>query len=163
MTVNIGNIQKLTSPNPFGLVSSLKENGETNLMAISWWTYVSNRPATIVISVSKKGYTNELIRRQGEFVLNIVDESLKEAAFLCGTCSGRTENKAEKFQVELIESTQVSAKRVRRSKVSLECKVISFIEVSDHDLILAEVVETHFETDLKHLYALDGYSTLGIV
>ncbi len=65
MAVNIGAVQKLTSPNPFALVSVSKPDGTTNLMALSWWTYVSNHPATIAVCLSKKGYTGELIRKTG--------------------------------------------------------------------------------------------------
>ena len=79
-----------------------KPDGTANLMALSWWTYVSNHPATTAVCLSNKGYSAELIRSNKEFGLNIVDESLKEAAFACGTCSGRTENKPETFGIEMI-------------------------------------------------------------
>jgi len=66
-------------------VSTKKPNGKTNLMALSWWTFVSNNPATIAVSINKKAFSHELIYMNKEFGLNIVDESLKISAFLCGT------------------------------------------------------------------------------
>lgn len=35
MSIKLGKAQKLTSPNPFILITSLKEDKETNVMALS--------------------------------------------------------------------------------------------------------------------------------
>ncbi|MEA4812635.1 MAG: flavin reductase family protein [Anaerolineaceae bacterium] len=160
MNVNIGMIQKLSSPNPFGLVSSQMENGETNLMAISWWTYVSNKPATLAICLSKRGYTGELIKKSREFALNIVDESIKEAAFQCGTCSGRSVNKAAKFNIALEEAKLISTKLVKAHKIALECRVVQCLEVSDHDLFVAEILEASLNPEKNQVFAVNGYSSL---
>lgn len=74
--------QRLTAPSPFALLSSLKEDGSTNLMAVSWWTFLSNRPPMIGVCLGKKGASGKLIQSTGEFALNIVGEELKEAALL---------------------------------------------------------------------------------
>jgi flavin reductase (DIM6/NTAB) family NADH-FMN oxidoreductase RutF len=163
MAINFTLIQKLTSPNPFGLITCRKDNGETNLMAISWWTYVSNKPATIAVSISKKSLSNELVRKNKEFALNIVDESIREAAFLCGTRSGRVENKAEKYNIELLDAKVISTQLVKAHKVAMECRVITIIEVADHDIFVAEVVETHLNPEKEHLYAVDGYKSLDTI
>ena len=52
--VTISEAQKMSSPNPFGLISVKKENGDTNLMAVSWWTYTSNHPASIAVCLNNK-------------------------------------------------------------------------------------------------------------
>ena len=163
MAVNIGKIQKLTSPNPFALISAKKADGTTNLMAVSWWTYVSNNPASVAVCLSKKGFTGELIRSNQEFGLNIVDESLKESAFLCGTCSGRTENKPEKYHIELTDADMISPRLVKAHKVAMECRLVSMTEAFDHTIYLAEVVEAHFNPDTRQLYAVNGYSALDTV
>ncbi len=163
MEVNIGMVQKLTSPNPFALVSSRKPDGTANLMALSWWTYGSNRPATVAICLSKKGYTGELIRENREFGLNIVDESLKEAAFACGTCSGRTVNKPEKFGIELMNGGSITTQMVKEHRVALECRLTDIVEVSDHCMYIAEVVLAHCDAEKKPLFALNGYAALGVM
>ncbi len=163
MTVNIGSVQRLTSPNPFALVSANKPDGTTNLMALSWWTYVSNKPATIAVCLSKKGYTGELIQKSREFGLSVVDESLKEAAFACGTCSGRTENKPEKFGIKLMEPAVIATRLVRAHRAALECRLTDVLEVADHCIYVAEVVETHCDPDKKQLFAMNGYARLDTV
>ena len=163
MTVNIGAIQKLTSPNPFALVSSTKADGATNLAAVSWWTYVSNHPASVAVCLSKKGFTGELIRENGDFGLSIVDESLKDSAFLCGTCSGRTENKPDKYGIDLMDATVISTKLVRAHKVAMECRLVSITEAFDHIIYVAEVIQAHVNAECRQLYAVNGYSALDTV
>lgn len=160
MDFNIGYIQKLTSPNPFALITTLKPDGTTNLMAVSWWTYVSNHPEAVAVCLSKKGYSGELIRENGEFGLCVVDESLKESAFLCGTCSGRNENKPERFHIELVEPVVISTKLVKAHKVALECRLTDIVDISDHCLYIAQLMEAHCNSEKKQLYAVNGYSAL---
>lgn len=160
MTVEIGKIQKETSPNPFCLITSRKENGKTNIMALSWWTYVSNKPAIVAVCLSNRGYSGELIRRSGEFGLCLPDESLMQASMKCGRCSGRECDKPEEFGIGLSDARTISAKLVTKSHIALECKVIKIVEVNDHDMFLAEVVEAHIHPEYRHLYAFNGYREL---
>jgi len=124
---------------------------------------VSNHPATAAVCISKKGYTGVLIQKNQEFGLNIVDESLKKSAFLCGTCSGRTENKPEKFGIELIDPKVISTKLVKAHKVALECRLMNAVDASDHIIYVAEVTAAHCNPAEKHLYAVNGYAALDTV
>ena len=67
--------QRLTAPSPFALLSSLKEDGSTNLMAVSWWTFLSNRPPMIGVCLGKTGASGKLIQSTGEFAPKIVSGS----------------------------------------------------------------------------------------
>lgn len=163
MSVNISAIQKLTAPNPFCLVSSLEENGTTNLMALSWWTYVSNNPATVCIAMSKRGHSHTLIERTGEFAINIVGPALSEQAFRCGTCSGRSTDKAAEFGIALEPAQSIGAQVVSGCRAVMECRVQQEIEVSDHVLFIAEVVAAAGSPDVPALYAVDGYARLAEV
>lgn len=163
MTENFSNAQKLTSPNPFALVSTRTPEDKTNLMALSWWTYASNHPPTIAVCISKKGYSNELIKNNHEFCLNIVDVSLRESAFLCGTFSGRSENKPEKLGIELMDPVEIQTRLVKDHKVAFECRLVGTTDTTDHSIFVAEVVACHLNPEKTQLYALDGYRSLGTV
>lgn len=163
MQIDFKQAQKYSSPNPFALVSAKAPHGNTNLMAISWWTYVSNNPPALSICLSKKCFTNELIRTHREFGLNLVDEVLVESAFLCGTCSGRDEDKPVKFGISLEEALEIKTKIVKEHRVAFECRVIEITEVNDHDLFIAQVIACHGNPEKNHLYAFDGYRYLAAV
>lgn len=160
MDIIIGTAQKLTSPNPFALLATRKPGDKTNLMAVSWWTYASNHPPMVAVCLSKKGYSGELIQIEKEFSLNVVDESLKEAAFKCGTCSGREVDKPEQFGIALKEAKVINTKLVAASRVSLECRLVNSMEAADHMMYLAEVVSLSCDENMKAVYAWDGYKRL---
>jgi flavin reductase (DIM6/NTAB) family NADH-FMN oxidoreductase RutF len=163
MPINVSAVQKALSPNPFCLIATTKPDGDTNLMALSWWTFVSNQPATIAVCLSKKGFSGELIKNTSEFTLSVVGDELKSAAFSCGTCTGRKVNKAKEFGIELVNSLIVKTKIVKALKVALECKVINSVDVNDHIMFIAEIVEAHINPEVSHLYAFNGYANLSTI
>ena len=162
-TVEIGKIQRITSPNPFALLSACREDGSTNLMAVSWWTYVSNHPPAVAVCLSNKGLSGSLIEKNGEFGLCTVTEELKEAAFACGTCSGRLKDKAEEFQIKLMPSQEIWPQLVKLHKVALECRLCEKLALSDHTIYVGEIVAAHVNSDGNQLYAYDGYARLDTV
>lgn len=161
--LNIGQAQKYTSPNPFALVSTCTADGKNNLMALSWWTYLSNHPATIGVCLSKRGYSGSLIAAQGEFCLCIPDRSLRDAALRCGTCSGRDHDKAAEFGIALEPAEHVRPMRVSSSRLVLECRLQQQIEVADHILYVAEVAGSYGNAESSGLFAMEGYKRLNSV
>lgn len=161
--ITIGQAQRLTAPCPFGLLSTLRPDGGTNLMAVSWWSYLSNRPPMLGACLSKKGLSGGLIQSSGEFGLSIVDGSLREAALRCGTCSGRTADKAAEFGIALCGAEKIAPKLVRDSRVVFECRLVDTKEVSDHVLYIAEIVAIRGDAEKKALFAFDGYGRLDTV
>ena len=157
---SIAEVQELTSPNPICLITSRISDEKTNIMALSWWTYLSNSPAYIGISLSQKSLTNQLIHHAGEFGLNIVGPDLVEAAFKCGTVSGRDVDKAAAFQIVLIDAEYIATKIVKSYRVALECNVKNFIEVDEHTFFVSEVVAIHTHPNVPQLFAFDGYQRL---
>jgi flavin reductase (DIM6/NTAB) family NADH-FMN oxidoreductase RutF len=163
MSNSISDAQRLSSPNPFCLVTSCDQEGRSNIMAVSWWTYVSNKPATVAICVSQKSYTYALINQNHEFGLCVVDKSLNPAAFQCGTSSGREVKKAESYGIQLINSEKIKPKIISAHRVALECGVIRSFPVHDHVMLIAGVLQIHLNPDTHPLFALDGYRRLGVV
>ena len=159
----IGQAQKLTSPAPFGLLTTRKPDGGTNVMAVSWWTYLSNRPAMLGVCLSKKGLSGSLIEENGEFGLSIVGETIKDAAFRCGTCSGRTVDKAAEFGIPLIGASVISTPLVADSRVAFECRLKNQVEAGDHVFYLAEIIAVHGDESIRQLFAWDGYARLDIL
>ena len=99
--LTVAEAQKLASPAPFALLSVKREDGKTNLMALSWWSFLSNHPPLLGVCLSKKGLSGSLIEKNGEFALSLVGPALKDSAFRCGCCSGRVVDKAEDFGIPL--------------------------------------------------------------
>lgn len=158
--ITIKEAEKFNSPNPFALMTSCDSEGKTNVMAISWWTFASNNPATVVICISSRGYSHTLIEANKEFSLCLPDATLSESAFLCATRSGRDTDKAEAFGIELEKAESIQPMLVKNSKVQMECKVVNEIEVGDHLLFVGEAVCIHGNPDAQHLLSENGYAKL---
>jgi len=161
--LNIGQAQRMSAPAPFALLSSVNREGKTNLMAVSWWTYLSNHPVKIGACLSNKGYSGGNILEQGEFALNLVDESLKEAAIRCGTCSGRSVDKAAEFGIALCDAKNIAPKVVEASKLVFECRLSDTLAVGDHTFYVADVVGIYGDESKKQLFAFNGYGKLDTV
>ena len=161
--LNIAQAQRLTAPAPFALLSTLKEDGGVNLMAVSWWTYLSNHPPMLGVCLSKKGLSGSLITANGEFGLSIVGEALKDAALRCGTCSGRSIDKPTEFGIALSPASILRTPLVTESRVCFECRLVSQAEASDHVLYIAEIAAVCGDETCPQLFAFDGYARLGTV
>ena len=155
--------QKMTAPAPFGLVSTVKDDGTDNLMAVSWWCFLTNHPHTLGVCLSKKGLSGSLIVKNGEFGLSLPGAELKEKALMCGTCSGRTEDKPSKFGIELEKASVIGAKLVSGSRVAFECRLVNSFDVGDHVMYVGEIAAAHGDDTVKQLYAFDGYGRLDTV
>lgn len=158
--ITIGRFQQRTSPNPFALLSTHDMDGRDNLMAVSWWTYISNHPATILVCLSQRSHSGSVIAATGEFCLCFPDESLRTAALRCGSCSGRDHNKPEEFGIELVPAENVRAMRVARSALVLECRLQQAVPIGDHTAYFAEVLGSYEMPQTQPLFAFDGYRRL---
>jgi flavin reductase (DIM6/NTAB) family NADH-FMN oxidoreductase RutF len=158
--MTIGQAQKITSPNPFGIITVKKPDGTTNAMAISWWNYASNHPATITACLSRKGYSGECIRNEKSFGLNIVSEIVRDAAYACGTCSGRAMDKASEKGLPLVEAEGYNQKMVENSALWMSCKLVNYIDVGDHILYIAEVEQIDGDINEAPMFAWNGYGKL---
>ncbi len=83
----------LSGPFPYTLVTSLDKNGRPNAMGVAWATRTSLEPFMIMISIDHRRYSHEGIQMHKEFVLNYPSKAQAEAAWICGTRSGRDGDK----------------------------------------------------------------------
>ena len=161
--ITLGQAQRLTAPAPFALLSVRKADGSDNLMAVSWWTYLSNHPPMLGVCLSKKGLSGSLIKQSGVFTLNVVGETLKDAALQCGRCSGRDHDKAAEFGIALEPAREIEASFVSGSRAAFACRLVGQTEAGDHIFYLAEILACRGSAEVSQLFAWDGYSRLGTV
>ena len=86
-------------PLPAVLVSCGATPEEYNLFTVAWTGTVCTNPPMCYISVRPKRYSYPIIRRQGEFVINLTTEDLAFATDWCGVRSGRDYRKFEEMKL----------------------------------------------------------------
>ena len=165
----------LIYPLPAVLVSCGASEEEYNMITVAWTGTVCTNPPMCYISVRKERHSYDIIRRTGEFVINLTTEQMARATDWCGVHSGRNENKWEATGLTPMANSHVSAPLIAESPLSICCKVRQIIELGSHDMFLADVVgieadtryidpETgKFSLDKAHpiVYSHGEYYTLG--
>ena len=82
----------MLNPVPAVMVSCGDEN-EKNIITIAWTGIINSDPPMTYISVRKERYSYDIIRKTGEFVINLTTRKLAYATDYCGVRSGRDVDK----------------------------------------------------------------------
>ena len=141
----------LLNPVPVVLVSCADPwNPEKkNMITLAWAGTVNSDPPMVSVSIRKERYSHDLIADSGEFVVNLVDESMCRAVDFCGVRSGRDVDKAAETGLAYMPADTMSvAPAVAGAPVSLCCKVRRMLELGSHDLFLGEVTSVLVRDDL---------------
>ena len=126
-------------PVPAVLVSC-GDGEQKNVFTVAWTGTVCTNPPMCYISVRPERHSYEIIKRTGEFVINLTTASLARATDWCGVRSGRDYDKFEQMGLTPIEATVVGAPAVEESPISIECRVRQILPLGSHDMFLADVV-----------------------
>jgi flavin reductase (DIM6/NTAB) family NADH-FMN oxidoreductase RutF len=151
---------KYTSPHAVSLISSLAPDGDTNLAAVCWWTFLESEPAMIGFSMANESFTCELLKKNGKTVLSIPGESIAEESFQCGTVSGRDVNKAQKYNIALVDAP---VRYPANSKVAFICTVVNPVPVGDCTFFICNIDEIVCNENEQHLYAWHGSEKLATI
>ena len=158
--LTISEAQVKTSPNPISLICTETPEGGTNFAAISWWTYLANKPAMLGFAINGRSYTKELLESNRKAILSIPGEAIATEAHQCGCVSGRNTNKAEKFNISLVEVEGTKIKIPAHTKMAFVCTLNDIAIAGDHTFFICSIDDIFYNQSEKQLYAWDGYSKL---
>jgi flavin reductase (DIM6/NTAB) family NADH-FMN oxidoreductase RutF len=127
-------------PLPAVMVSCGSEPAEYNIITVSWTGTVCTEPAMCYISVRPSRHSYDIIRKNGEYVINLTTKSLAYAADWCGVKSGREFNKFTRMNLTPVPATKVKAPLIMESPVNIECIVKDIKELGSHHMFISEVV-----------------------
>ena len=127
------------------IVSGINENA--NIITIARIGIPTPEPPTIGISVKNSRYSLGLIRKTGEFSVNIPPASLFKEVDYCGITTGRKRNKFEDTGFTPMESSKIKPPIIKECPYNIECRVIHDVMIGDWALIMGEVLETHIDED----------------
>jgi flavin reductase (DIM6/NTAB) family NADH-FMN oxidoreductase RutF len=92
------------------------------------------------ISVRPGRNSHDIIKRNGEFVINLTTVELAEITDWCGVKSGHDIDKFKESGLTPMAATVVKCPIVEESPVSIECRVKEIIPLGSHDMFIADVV-----------------------
>ncbi|MCH5335085.1 MAG: flavin reductase family protein [Alistipes sp.] len=135
-------------PLPAVLVGCGADESEYNLLTASWTGTVCSEPPMCYVSLRPERHSYPIIRRTGEFTINLTTASMARAADWCGVRSGRDFDKFAECGLTPLAGEKVAAPSVDESPVSIECRVREIIPLGSHDMFLADVVNVRVDQAL---------------
>lgn len=147
---------------------------KSNIITVAWTGILNTNPAIVSISVRPTRYSYQLIKEQGEFVINLTTKDLVKETDWCGVKTGEKVDKFKEMNLHKEKAKFVKCPMIKESPVSVECKVREILELGSHHMFIADVLAIN--SDEKYIdekgafdiakcdliaYANGGYYTLG--
>jgi flavin reductase (DIM6/NTAB) family NADH-FMN oxidoreductase RutF len=139
----------LVIPRPIAWVSTWNENGVANCAPFSFFNVFSEEPPLCLVSFNRRSdgqmkHTLKNIRRTGEFVVNLADESTAEAMHVSSYEIPEEESEFEKAGLTPVPALLVRHPRIAEAAASLECKVERRIEFgAEREVVIGEILLVH--------------------
>lgn len=134
-------------PLPAVMVSVTDGQGNDNIITVAWTGTICTNPPMVYISVRPSRYSYEMLKKTGEFVINLTTEELAFATDYCGVRSGRDVDKFKEAHLTKEPAQFVKAPMIKESPVSIECRVTEVKELGSHHMFLAEVLAVHAQQE----------------
>lgn len=134
-------------PLPAVMVSVTDGQGNDNIITVAWTGTICTNPPMVYISVRPSRYSYEMLKKTGEFVINLTTEELAFATDYCGVRSGRDVDKFKEAHLTKEPAQFVKAPMIKESPVSIECRVTEVKELGSHHMFPAEVLAVHAQQE----------------
>lgn len=130
-------------PVPAVLVSCGELGGISNIITIGWTGVICSEPAMCSISVRPERFSYALIRKSGEFAINLTTAAMARAVDWCGVKSGRVHDKFKEMGLTPLPAKFIKPALIGESPVNLECRVREVRELGTHHMFIAQILAVH--------------------
>ena len=113
---------------------------KSNIITVAWTGIINTDPAMVYISVRPSRYSYNMIKENGEFVINLTTKDLAYATDWCGVKSGANFDKFKEMKLTKEKAKFVTCPMIKESPVSVECRVKEIKELGSHHMFVAEVL-----------------------
>jgi len=128
-------------PMPITIVGA-NVKGRANFLAIAYCGIAQHRPPMIAVCLGKAHYTNQGIKENGSFSVNIPCAGMVEATDYLGLHSGRETDKASLFEV--FYGRLKTAPMISEAPLCLECRLSRTLDLGGNaEIFIGEIVETY--------------------
>jgi len=137
----------MLNPLPAVLVTS-KHGKISNVLTVCWAGTICTKPPMVSISIRPERYSYDLIKKSGEFVINLPGENLVTAVDFCGQKSGRDIDKFATCKLNMEEASIVKAPLIRECPVAIEACVEEIKKLGSHHMFISKVLAVNVEKTL---------------
>ena len=141
--VNLSSAHRLLHPMHTVLVSCVGNSGKPNITTLAWTMPASGSPPLVAVSIAPARHSHKLIEESGEFIVNIPTLETLQAAYACGSLTGRSFDKFKKANLTPIPGRKVKAPAIRECIAHLECEVDGQFTAGDHTIFVGKILEAY--------------------
>jgi flavin reductase (DIM6/NTAB) family NADH-FMN oxidoreductase RutF len=163
---------RMLEPGPTVLVTSMFRS-HPNVMTAAWLQPAGFDPPSVAIAIHPGRLTHEMVSKSEMFGISIPTMDLLRAVHLCGTVSGREQDKFQATGLTPVDPYEIEAPRIDECVAHLECGLLQRVSFTDHDLFIGELLMAEASDDaftdrwisehelgLVHHVAGEHYATL---
>lgn len=112
-----------------------------NFNTIVWFNMLHDTPPLIGVAMSKAHYTNQGIKENKTFSVNIPTNNMVVVTDYCGLHSGSKVDKYKEFS--LFYGELKTAPMIRECGLNIECKLVNTIDFKKTEFFIGEIVEIY--------------------
>ncbi|MDR2711298.1 MAG: flavin reductase family protein [Burkholderiales bacterium] len=141
----LGKAFTLMEPGPVVLITT-HDGRRDNIMTITW-TMVLDFSASFAITTGPWNYSYAALKKTKECVIAILTVDMLDTAVGIGTCSGREEDKFEKFGLTRAKAKHVRPSLIEQCLANIECRVVDIIE--RYNIVILQGAAAYFDSSRK--------------
>jgi len=133
-------------PMPTTLVGA-NVDGKANFLAIAYCGIVQHTPPLIAVTLGKKHYTNQGVKDNKTFSVNIPSQDMAEVTDYMGIKSGRQIDKSSVFTVYYGKLS--TAPLIEEAPLALECELVQTLDFGGtNEVFIGRIVQAYADEEV---------------
>lgn len=137
----------LTAPLPPAIVT-VGDGEQDNMLTVAWTGILATVPPKTYISVRPSRHSYGLLKKSGEFVINLPSADMAKTVDFVGIYTGAKMDKFERTGLTRLKSEKVLVPTVAECPVALECRVSEVLPMGSHDVFIADILSVSCREEL---------------
>jgi flavin reductase (DIM6/NTAB) family NADH-FMN oxidoreductase RutF len=96
---------------------------------------------SVSIGMNKRHYTNQGIKENKTFSINIPSKTMIKETDYCGLTSGKDKNKSDMFKT--FYGKLKTAPMIEQCSINMECELIKTVDFPNHDIFIGKIANTY--------------------
>ena len=122
--------------------------GQETITPMAWLMPLSGLPPLVALSMKKTRFAYDLLKKSGQFALNLPTLAEAKKVWACGVTSGRTQDKFALTGFTRMEAEAIETPLIAESAAILECRLSDDRTYGDHQLLVGEILKARVRADL---------------
>ncbi|MBN1327588.1 MAG: flavin reductase family protein [Candidatus Cloacimonetes bacterium] len=129
----------IKNPAKLALAVMAIPDGGFNLITLEWFMRTSIQPPMFAISIGHSRFSYDCLQKERFFNLCFPSQGMADAVEICGTISGRDQDKFILTKLEWFKGRLAGLPIIKSAVANFECRTITQVQSGDHTIYIGEV------------------------